>query len=81
MFFEPPNIPVQISANPGMSDFINDLNYPITIKGITVANSETSAEIRPKFVIARSMTSKLQSKCLSNIYLCNVLIIILLFYF
>ena len=63
MSLNPPNIPVQVSANPRMSDFENNLKHPITIEGIEVSDSQTSTDDRPKIVITRSLTSNLQSEC------------------
>ena len=57
-----PNIPVQISANPRMSEFSNYLEHPITIEGIEVSDNQTSANNRPKIVITRSLTSNSQTK-------------------
>ena len=45
-----------------MSDFSNNLEYPITIEGIEVSDSQTSVIDRPKFVITRSLTSNSQSE-------------------
>ena len=61
-----------------MSDFRNNLRYPITIEGIEVTDSQALAEYRPKIVITRSLTSNLQSECLFNTYLCSIVIITLL---
>ena len=33
---DPPNIPVQVSANPRTNIFVNDLEHPITIEDIGV---------------------------------------------
>ena len=74
MLFDPPNIPVQISANRGMSDFCNKLEHPITIEGIEIADSQTSGNDIPKIVITRSLTSNLQSECLFNTCICSILI-------
>ena len=61
-----------------MSDFRNNLKYPITIEGIEVTDSQALAEDRPEIVITRSLDSNLLSECLSNIYLCSILLITLL---
>ena len=45
-----------------MSDFSNNLEHPIRIKGIEVSDSQTSANNRPKIVITRSLASNLQSE-------------------
>ena len=66
-----------MSANPRMSDFINDLIQAITIEGIEVADNETLAYKRPKIVTATYITNNLQIKYLSNICLCSVPIITL----
>ena len=73
----PPNIPVKVSVNPRMSDFKNNLNYPITIEGIKVTESQTSPDNKPQIVISRSLASNLQSECLSNTCICSILIITL----
>ena len=62
MLFDPPNIPVKISANLTMSDFSNNLEHPITIEGIEVSDNQTSVNDRPKIVINRSLTSNSQSE-------------------
>ena len=61
-----------------MSDFRNNLKYPITIEGIEVTDSQALAEDRPEIVITRSLDSNLLSECLSNTYLCSILLITLL---
>ena len=65
----PPNIPVQVSANSRMNDFRNNLKYPITVEGIEVTDNQVLAEDRPKIVITRSLDSNLLSECLYNTYL------------
>ena len=53
---DPPNIPVQVSANPRMNIFVNDLEHPITIEDIGVTNSLTSGNNRFSFRITVSNT-------------------------
>ena len=70
----PPYIPVQVSANPGLCDFINDLKHPIKIEGIEIANSQESADVRPEFKITKSLTNSSPSECLSNSCVGSILI-------
>ena len=77
MLFDPPNIPIQISANPEMSDFCNKLEHPITIEGIEIADSQTSANDIPKIVITRTLTNNLQSECLFSTCICSILVMTL----
>ena len=58
-----------------MNDFRNNLEYPITIEGIEVVDSQTSANDCPTIVINRSLTTTFQSECLSNTCICSILII------
>ena len=53
---DPPNIPLQVSTNPRMNIFVNDLEHPITIEDIGVTNSLTSANNRFNFRITVSNT-------------------------
>ena len=62
LLIDPPNVPVRIFANPTMSDFNNDLEHPITIEGIEVSASQTSANDKPKIVITRKLASISQSE-------------------
>ena len=55
-----------------MSDFRNNLKHPIIIEGIEVTEGQTSADDRPKIMITRSLTSNLQSECLSNTCICSI---------
>ena len=58
---DPPNIPILVSPNPRLHNFRNNLKHPITIEGIEVVGSETTADDKPKIVIIRSLISNLQS--------------------
>ena len=44
------------------------------MKVLKVTDNQTSPDNRPQIVITRSLTSNLQSECLSNTCICSILI-------
>lgn len=45
-----------------MDDFRDNLEYPITIEGIEVADTPTSADCKPQIVITKSLASISESE-------------------
>ena len=59
---DPPNIPVEVFADPTMDGFRDNLEYPITIEGIEVADTPTSGDCKPQIVITKSLASSSESE-------------------